>query len=162
MKIIYRGVVSMTVKKGHTRLFERTWHNGALEGLQEAFAKMLTNYSISGYFPKYIIGVAPDDSSTTPKINVTGLRLSKLSKNDTTPCAEFNALIPCENDVAINMLAYTYTLYSSQDVRLAQFKIDTSDFTQEQIEALNVTGLQINIRWKMYLAQDAEDTEDEE
>ena len=152
MEAIYKGIVYITVLNNHRRVFEKIQHNGALEGLQEAFAKMLTGYTITELFPSYIIGNSA--SGITPKINITGLKLSRTTDN--IRCAEFNALIPCDDATAITMLGYTYTLYSKGSQRLAKFQIDTSDLSNEQIATLDKVGLQINIRWQMYLQGDNE------
>lgn len=155
VKFSYKGIVHISVLDKNRTVFKITHHNGALAGLQEAFAKMLVGYKTDDYRPRYIIGTSQDGTSSTQKIKITGLRLSNISSTDTSKCAQFNALIPCDIATAAEMLTYKYTLYSkTNDIALAKFEIDTTDI---DMSALDKKGLQINIRWKMFLVKDEEE-----
>lgn len=149
----YKGIVTATLKHKNKIVARKVCHNGAKVALQIAFAKMLANYSTTEYLPYYMSGsyvVIVDDepeTKTLGKVKLTGRNYQYKNGRYATVC---NAFFPVDtNDNVLNGLSLTLL---TQD---GETELASVEFPQEDIDSYDIqSGLQLNIRWEMYLAID--------
>lgn len=144
----YKGIVTATIKQNNRIVAQKVCHNGAKQALQIAFAKMLSNYSTKEYLPYYMSGSYGDGGSgTLAKVQITGRNYQFANGRYSTVC---NAFFPIDSgDNVLNNLSLTLTA-QDEHVQLA-----TVSFPQDDVESYDIqSGLQLNIKWEMYLAID--------
>lgn len=149
----YKGIVTATLKHKNKIVARKVCHNGAKAALQIAFAKMLANYSTTEYLPYYMSGSYVDGESaiqTLGKVKLTGRNYQYKNGRYSTVC---NAFFPVDTtDNVLNGLSLTLLAQDrgDEEVELASVK-----FPKEDIDSYDIqSGLQLNIRWEMYLAID--------
>ena len=143
----YKGIVTATIKQNNRIVAQRVCHNGAKKALQIAFAKMLSNYSTKEYLPYYMSGSYGDGGSgKLAKVKITGRNYQFTNGRYSTVC---NAFFPIDSGAnVLNNLSLTLT--TEGDATLA-----TVSFPQDDVESYDIqSGLQLNIKWEMYLAID--------
>ena len=148
----YKGEVTLTFGTRYGALYTYVNHNGGEKDLQLAFANMLSGYNTKQFIPRYIGG-------NFGLADITGLNKrppADIGGEQDVIYVECEAIVPIDQSVQ-TMLAsdYQYKLYGqSTDILLASFypDIDSADITAITNNIGSTDGLQLNIKWKMYLS----------
>lgn len=140
----YKGIVTFNICDGGGVVYSITMHNDGTENLQLAFANMLAGYDTKKYRPNKIRCSLGD-------FDLTGL--NRRQGESPKYYAECEAIIPI--DSIDKRFSDTYSVLS-EGGSLAQFVPTISDEIREQLEEQAEIGsidegMQINIKWKMYL-----------
>ena len=138
-----------------------TDHNGGTYNLQLAFANMLSGYDTNQFTPTKVSG----GFGTYPLTGLNRRTNATVGEDNIKYYVECEAIIPLDggDEQALrNMLqGYTYTIQGERPdgtaVPLATFRSNMSNEDVENIIAqgnAKYDGLQLNVRWKMYLEVD--------
>lgn len=152
--MIYKGEVQLIFGNKYGSIYTYTHHNGGQKDLQLAFANMLSGYGTTQFIPKYITGAFG-------VAQITGLNRrstpTTINGENVYYYVECEAIVPIDGSIA-NMLdaSYQYRLCGqSYDIELATFspEMDPDDLAHVlSTVGTQVDGIQLNIKWKMYLS----------